>query len=183
MREGGYLYELPGIGLLLSDGRRRVSSLLPSLAEKACGPAVLTREPHLPSHLPRSLLGEEESIVHATAGTRADLAVTGFGQLLEHLLHLGGIEPLLLGGAAVVAEFPLWDPGLGFPRIAVEAPHALLLGGLIGLHVELHGVPVEVFNKPYGSLDELDSHLTITGLIGDVIEHPQQAGNSSDLSG
>ena len=79
MREGGYLYELPGLGLLLSNGRRRVSSLLPSLPEKACGPAVLTREPHLPSHLPRSLLGDEEPIVHATAGTRTDLAVTGFG--------------------------------------------------------------------------------------------------------
>ena len=77
--EGGYLYELPGLGLLLSNGRRRVSSLLPSLPEKACGPAVLTREPHLPSHLPRSLLGDEEPIVHATAGTRTDLAVTGFG--------------------------------------------------------------------------------------------------------
>ena len=82
MREGGkggISVGCRALFLLLSNGRRRVSSLLPSLPEKARGPAVLTREPHLPSHLPRSLLGEEESIVHATAGTRADLAVTGFG--------------------------------------------------------------------------------------------------------
>ena len=82
MREGGkggISVGCRALFLLLSNGRRRVSSLLPSLPEKTTGPAVLTREPHLPSHLPRSLLGDEESIVHATAGTRADLAVTGFG--------------------------------------------------------------------------------------------------------